>query len=83
MLPPDAMEAAGAATRRADVFLSIGTSAVVYPAAQLPLDAREGGAYVAEINPDTTGITDAVDESIRGPAGTALPALVDAVAERQ
>jgi NAD-dependent deacetylase len=83
MLPPDAMEAAGAATRRADVFLSIGTSAVVYPAAQLPLDAQEGGAYVAEINPDTTGITDAVDESIRGPAGTALPALVDAVAERQ
>jgi len=83
MLPPDAMEEAEAATRTADVFLSIGTSAVVYPAAQLPLDARDGGAYVAEINPDTTGITDAVDESIRGPAGTVLPSLVEAVAEGQ
>ena len=83
MLPPDAMEEAAAATRTADVFLSIGTSAVVYPAAQLPLDACEQGAYVAEVNPDTTGITDGVDESIRGPAGTVLPALVDAVAEGQ
>ena len=83
MLPPDAVEQADAATSEADVFLSIGTSAVVYPAAQLPLDAREGGAYVAEINPDTTGITDEVDESIRGPAGEILPALHDAVAARR
>jgi NAD-dependent deacetylase len=82
MLPPDAMDRAGAATRAADVFLSVGTSAVVYPAAQLPVDARAHGAYVAEVNPDTTGITDEVDESIRGPAGTVLPALRAAVARR-
>ena len=81
-LPPDAVERADAATRQADVFLSVGTSAVVYPAAQFPLDARAHGAYVAEINPDTTGITNEVDESIRAPAGTALPALRDAVAAR-
>ena len=82
MLPPDAMERADAATHRADVFLSVGTSAVVYPAARLPVAAQEQDAYVAEINPDTTGITDDVDESIRGPAGEVLPDLVDAVAER-
>ena len=82
MLPPDAMERADAATHRADVFLSVGTSAVVYPAARLPVAAQEQDAYVAEINPDTTGITDNVDESIRGPAGEVLPDLVDAVAER-
>jgi NAD-dependent deacetylase len=82
-LPPDAVEQADAATTRAGVFLSIGTSAVVYPAAQFPLEARANGAYVAEVNPDTTGITDEVDESIRGPAGTVLPALHDAVAARQ
>ena len=82
MLPPDAMERADAATYRADVFLSVGTSAVVYPAARLPVAAQEQDAYVAEINPDTTGITDNVDESIRGPAGEVLPDLVDAVAER-
>lgn len=79
MLPPDAMEAAEAATRTADVFLSVGTSAAVYPAAQLPVDAQENGAYVAEINPDRTGVTEAVDEAIRGPAGTVLPDLVAAV----
>ena len=82
MLPPDAMERADAATHRADVFLSVGTSAVVYPAARLPVAAQEQDAYVAEINPDTTGITDNVDESIRGPAGEVLPDLVYAVAER-
>jgi len=83
MLPPDAMKQADAATERADVFLSVGTSAVVYPAARLPVAAREHGAYVAEINPDTTGVTDEVHESIRGPAGEVLPALVDAVAARR
>jgi len=82
-LPPDAIERADAATKQADVFLSVGTSAVVFPAAQFPLDARANGAYVAEINPDTTGITGEVDESIRGPAGEVLPALRDAVAARR
>lgn len=80
MLPPDAVERADAATSRADVFLSVGTSAVVYPAAQFPMEARANGAYVAEVNPDTTGITEEVDESVRGPAGEVLPALREAVA---
>jgi NAD-dependent deacetylase len=82
MLPPDAMNRADAATERADVFLSVGTSAVVYPAARFPVAAQEQGAYVAEINPDTTGITSDVDESVRGPAGEVLPTLIDAVAAR-
>lgn len=82
MLPRDAIERADEATTRADVFLSVGTSAVVYPAAQFPLEAGANGAYVAEINPDTTAITDDVDEAIRGPAGEVLPALCAAVAGR-
>jgi len=81
-LPPNAVERADAATRRADVFLSVGTSAAVYPAARYPERARQHGAYVAEINPDTTGVTDLVNEAVRGPAGEVLPALVDAVAKR-
>ena len=82
-LPPDAVERADAATHRADVFLSVGTSAVVYPAARFPVVAKERGAYVAEIDPDTTGVTDDVDESIRGSAGEMLPTLVDTVADRR
>lgn len=79
-LPADALEQADEVTTRADVFLSVGTSAVVYPAAQLPLNALRNGAYVAEVNPDATGITAEVDEAVRGPAGEVLPALCDAVA---
>jgi len=82
MLPPDAIDRAHTAAEQAEVFLSVGTSAVVYPAARLPLVAAESGAYVAEVNPDTTGITDEVDEAIRAEAGTVLPALRDAVAAR-
>jgi NAD-dependent deacetylase len=81
MLPPDAMDAASSATHAADVFLSIGTSAVVYPAAQLPLTAREAGAYVAEINPDRTPLSDDVDAFLQEEAGTALPALIQALNE--
>ena len=81
-LPPAAIERASTAAEQADVLLSVGTSAVVYPAARYPVMAGEQGAYVAEVNPESTGVTEAVDESIRGPAGEVLPALVDAVAAR-
>lgn len=83
MLPPDAIDRASTAAEQADVFLSVGTSAVVFPAARLPLVAGEGGAYVAEVNPDSTGVTEEVDEAIRGEAGTVLPALCEAVAARK
>jgi len=82
MLPPDAIDCASTAAEQADVFLSVGTSAVVFPAARLPLVAGESGAYVAEVNPDPTGVSDEVDEAIRGEAGTVLPALCEVVAAR-
>ena len=62
----------------ASVFLSVGTSALVQPAASLPLVANESGAWVVEINPDPTPLTDQVHESLRGKAGDILPALVAA-----
>src|SRR5690606_24048390 len=49
-------EAATAATR-CDVFLVVGTSGIVWPAAGLPLEARAQGATVIEINPETTPLT--------------------------
>ncbi len=79
MLPEGAVEKAHAAAERADVFLSIGTSAVVYPAAQVPLVAREAGAYVAEVNPEPSAIAAYLDETVVGKAGAVLPALVEAV----
>jgi NAD-dependent deacetylase len=61
--------------RRCEVFLAIGTSALVYPAAGLPLVAAESGAFVAEINVDDTPLTPRADAVIRGRAADVLPAL--------
>ena len=79
LLPQDAVREAEQATRRADVFFSIGTSAIVYPAAGLPHTAREHGAYVVEINPSDTDFTPYAQEVIKGPSGTVMPRLVEAV----
>ena len=73
-LPGDALDMAFAAVRRCQVMLVIGTSALVNPAASLPLIALERGAYLVEINPQPTPLSDAVDEVIRRPAADALPA---------
>jgi NAD-dependent protein deacetylase/lipoamidase len=72
-IPPDAARAAQAATA-CDVFLSIGTSSVVYPAAALVAEAHARGAFTVEINPETTGA--AVDLAIPLAAEKALPDLI-------
>ena len=77
-LPPRALERAEAVARECDLFLSIGTSGAVYPAAQLPLTARQSGATVVEVNRDPTPLTRVASFSLLGPAGAILPALVDA-----
>ena len=79
LLPEEALAEAYAACERAEVFLSVGTSAVVYPAAGLPLEAKRAGAYVAEINLQPSAIADQVDALLLGKAGEILPALVAAV----
>jgi len=77
-LPADALEQAMAAAARAQVFLVVGTSAVVQPAASLPLMARQAGARVVEINAEPTPLTDLVDASFLGKSGELLPRLVEA-----
>jgi NAD-dependent deacetylase len=79
MLPVAALEHAAHVAAEADVFLSVGTSAVVYPAASLPLIAAEAGAYVAEINIERSAIADALDEVILGRSGEILPKLLEEV----
>ena len=76
MLPIGVFEAADAAARRADVFLSVGTSAIVYPAAALPGTAKVHGAYVVELNIRESAIAEEVDEVVLGPAASVLPDLV-------
>jgi NAD-dependent deacetylase len=83
LLPADQWASADRAAHGADVFFSIGTSAIVYPAASLPLTARESGAYIVEINAETTPLSDIADETIIGKAGQILPRLVDAIREKR
>jgi NAD-dependent deacetylase len=61
--------------RNCDVFLAVGTSALVYPAAALPLVAGRAGASVAEINVDDTPLTPHADLVIRGKAADVIPAI--------
>lgn len=75
-LPADALETAVHAAQSCDVFLSIGTSALVHPAASLPLLAVENGAYLIEINPQSTPLSRWADVALTGAAGEILPLLV-------
>jgi NAD-dependent deacetylase len=76
MLPQDTINYAFAVSQKCDLFFSVGTSAVVHPAASLPLLAKRSGAYVVEINISPTEITHIVDESLLGKSGEILPYLV-------
>lgn len=78
-LPPGALEAAMEAADACDVFLSIGTSTVVYPAAELPFRAARHGALVVEINPVETPLSPSADIVLRHPSGVALPAILAAL----
>jgi NAD-dependent deacetylase len=78
-LPQQALEAALEAAALADVFISVGTSALVQPAASLPVIALEHNAAVVEINPERTPLTRHVTYALQGPAGQILPALVKAL----
>ncbi|QID19613.1 NAD-dependent deacylase [Nitrogeniibacter mangrovi] len=77
-LPADEWQRAMAATAGCDLFITVGTSALVYPAAQLPQVAAEQGARVLQLNPQPTALDTIADWNLLGPAGTLLPALVHA-----
>lgn len=79
-LPRHAIRAAIAAAEQCDVFLSIGTSGTVEPAASLPWLAHRLGATVGIINPDLEPLSLPRVISLPGPVGSLLPALVDALA---
>ena len=77
-LPAGGLRVASEAARSCDVFLSVGTSGLVYPAASLPYEALEAGAVLVEINPDPTPLSAHADFVVQGRAGDVLPRLVGA-----
>ncbi len=78
-LPEEALRASAEAARRCDVCLVVGTSGLVHPAAALPETARQFGAVLIEINPNSSALSDICQILIREKAGKALPTLLDEV----
>jgi NAD-dependent deacetylase len=74
---PKRMDEIQHALATCDLFIAIGTSGVVYPAAGFVDLANHAGAHTIEVNTAETGRSDAFAEHIVGPAGEAVPALVE------
>lgn len=74
-LHPGVVRSAIAAIATCDLLVSIGTSAVVFPAAEFPLHAKRNGATLVEINLEDTPLSDMYDHRIRGPAAEKLAEL--------
>lgn len=79
LLPVAALERARALSEKCDVFVVVGTSGVVEPAASLPRIARAHGITVIEINPEETLVSRYADFCLRGPSGEMLPRLIQAL----
>lgn len=81
-IPSDALELANNAAVACDVFMSIGTSSHVWPAAGLADAARQNGAMVVEINPDVTSQSSHSRYRLAGKSGVILPELVRLLAHQ-
>lgn len=75
LLPMDVYARAAEAASECELCLVVGTSAVVYPAAELPVIARGSGAYVVEVNPEPTPLSELCHEVLQGRAGEIVPGL--------
>jgi NAD-dependent deacetylase len=76
MLPYNALKHSEECARTSQVFFTIGTSAEVYPAALLPIIAKQYDAYVVEVNTKPTAISAEMDEVLQGKSGEILESLV-------
>ena len=79
MLPDRILDEAWRAAERCEVFLVVGTSGVVYPAAQLPVVAQRHGAQVIDVNTEPSLLSEFADIVLLGPSGETLPAVLAAI----
>jgi len=79
MLPQKVFQQGEESAAKSDICFIVGTSAVVYPAAYIPIRARESGSYLVEINIERTEISNISDYSIMGKAGEIIPQILEKV----
>jgi NAD-dependent deacetylase len=78
-IPRDILDACQAEASRSDCMIVAGTSAIVYPAASLPLIVKKRGGVIIEVNPLESELSKISDVVVRSPSGEALPTLVEAL----
>ena len=79
-LDPGIVQACANATT-CDVFMTVGTSSLVYPAASLVEEARQRGAWTVEVNLESTPASGLVDVALQGPAEKILAELEQRLAQ--
>ncbi len=82
-LPADQWHIAESASENADVIYVVGTSAVVYPAAQLPMMVKRNGGMIVEINIEKTELSEFADMSFQGLASEVLTEIVHKMKEHR
>ncbi len=79
MLPQDQFTGGETAAEWSDICFVVGTSAVVYPAAYIPMSAKRAGAYLVEINIEPTELSSFADYSLFGKSGEILPKILEEI----
>jgi NAD-dependent deacetylase len=79
-LPVRELHLAQKQAQACDLFFTIGTSGLVYPAAHIPVLAKQAGAQVVQINPSATPLDKACTWSLQGAAGVVLPGVMESAA---
>src|SRR3546814_9236693 len=80
-MPEDEMQRAEAATLECDLFIAVGSSLVVYPAAGFPEVAKRNGAHLAIVNREPTDLDDMADLVVNDEIGPSLAGAVGRSAE--
>lgn len=80
-LPEDQFMGGEKAASNCDICVVVGTSAVVYPAAYIPLSAKQSGALIVEVNIEHTELSRQADYTFLGESGDILPEIVEKLKE--
>ena len=78
-LPQDQFQKSEIEASKSDICFVIGTSAIVYPAAYIPITALQSGSYLVEVNIESTEFTRNAHYSMFGEAGKMLPKVLEEV----
>ena len=81
LIPRSALMKSQLESTKSEVFMAIGTTALVYPAAAYPVEAIQQNKPLIEVNPEVTQLSEYATIVVRAPSGIALPLIVQRIKE--